>query len=49
MIGAGGSWTSAELDGAFAEDERRERLVSALLTGPTRSYAGMNERCPAPP
>ncbi|AKZ57609.1 hypothetical protein SAM23877_4564 [Streptomyces ambofaciens ATCC 23877] len=42
VIGAGGSWTSAELDGAFAApagDERRERLVSALLTGPMRSYA----------
>ncbi|ALO95592.1 hypothetical protein SHL15_4501 [Streptomyces hygroscopicus subsp. limoneus] len=42
VIGAGGAWTSGELDGAFAApagDSRRERLVSALLSGPMRSYA----------
>jgi hypothetical protein len=42
VIGAGGAWTSGELDEAFrapAGDSRRERLVSALLTGPMRSYA----------
>ncbi|MFJ6420462.1 hypothetical protein [Streptomyces hydrogenans] len=42
VIGAAGAWTSGELDDAFgapAGDERRERLVSALLTGPMRSYA----------
>ncbi|WP_329186488.1 hypothetical protein [Streptomyces sp. NBC_01428] len=42
VIGAGGAWTSGELDDAFgapAGDPRRERLVSALLTGPMRSYA----------
>ncbi|MEU6588917.1 hypothetical protein ABZ923_06730 [Streptomyces sp. NPDC046881] len=42
VIGAGGAWTSGELDDAFsapAGDQRRERLVSALLTGPMRSYA----------
>ncbi|MEU4983613.1 hypothetical protein [Streptomyces sp. NPDC021969] len=42
VIGSGGAWTSAELDAAFtapAGDERRERLVSALLSGPMRSYA----------
>ncbi|KUN85555.1 hypothetical protein AQJ66_13695 [Streptomyces bungoensis] len=42
VIGAGGAWTSSELDDAFdapAGDSRRERLVSALLTGPMRSYA----------
>ncbi|WP_431996961.1 hypothetical protein [Streptomyces fungicidicus] len=42
VIGAGGAWTAAELDEAFAApagDARRERLESALLTGPMRSYA----------
>ncbi len=42
VIGAGGAWTAAELDEAFtapAGDARRERLESALLTGPMRSYA----------
>ncbi|CAL9553350.1 hypothetical protein SUDANB15_04457 [Streptomyces sp. enrichment culture] len=42
VIGAGGAWTAAELDQAFAApagDPRRERLESALLTGPMRSYA----------
>jgi hypothetical protein len=42
VIGAGGAWTPAELDEAFAVpagDPRRERLESALLTGPMRSYA----------
>ncbi len=42
VIGAGGAWTAAELDEAFsapAGDPRRERLESALLTGPMRSYA----------
>ncbi|MEW1869245.1 hypothetical protein AB0420_14080 [Streptomyces caelestis] len=42
VIGAGGAWTAAELDEAFtapAGDTRRERLESALLTGPMRSYA----------
>ncbi|MGW5633287.1 hypothetical protein [Streptomyces sp. NPDC003832] len=42
VIGSGGSWTSAELDDAFAApagDARRERLVSALLSGPMQSYA----------
>ncbi|WP_063759483.1 hypothetical protein [Streptomyces sp. NRRL S-37] len=42
VIGAGGAWTAAELDEAFAApagDTRRERLESALLTGPMRSYA----------
>ncbi|MFI1563985.1 hypothetical protein ACH4ZX_13160 [Streptomyces sp. NPDC020490] len=42
VIGAGGAWTSGELDDAFtapAGDQRRERLVSALLSGPMRSYA----------
>jgi len=35
-------WTGAELDAAFAAppgDERRERLVSALISGPMKSYA----------
>ncbi|MEU0427279.1 hypothetical protein ABZ235_27395 [Streptomyces canus] len=35
-------WTAAELDAAFAApagDERRTRLVSALLSGPMKSYA----------
>ncbi|MEU5095771.1 hypothetical protein [Streptomyces sp. NPDC020996] len=42
VIGSGGAWTSGELDDAFtapAGDQRRERLVSALLSGPMRSYA----------
>ncbi|MFE0962235.1 hypothetical protein [Streptomyces fungicidicus] len=42
VIGAGGAWAAAELDAAFAApagDARRERLESALLTGPMRSYA----------
>ncbi|MGW7239269.1 hypothetical protein [Streptomyces sp. NPDC054804] len=42
VIGAGGAWTSGELDDAFtapAGDARRERLVSALLSGPMQSYA----------
>ncbi|MFJ4689798.1 hypothetical protein [Streptomyces sp. NPDC088766] len=42
VIGAGGTWTPGELDAAFtaqAGDERRERLVSALLSGPLQSYA----------
>ncbi|MBQ1090127.1 hypothetical protein KBY47_13480 [Streptomyces sp. B93] len=42
VIGAGGSWASGELDAAFAApagDDRRERLVAALLSGPMRSYA----------
>ncbi|GAA0632041.1 hypothetical protein GCM10009535_04600 [Streptomyces thermocarboxydovorans] len=42
VIGAGGSWTSGELDDAFAapaDDRRRERLVAGLLSGPMRSYA----------
>ncbi|MFD7700530.1 hypothetical protein [Streptomyces caelestis] len=42
VIGSGGAWTAAELDEAFtapAGDARRERLESALLTGPMRSYA----------
>ncbi|MFJ3665550.1 hypothetical protein ACIPSE_03740 [Streptomyces sp. NPDC090106] len=42
VIGSGGSWTSAELDDAFdapAGDSRRERLATALLTGPMRAYA----------
>ncbi|MEV7772738.1 hypothetical protein [Kitasatospora sp. NPDC086791] len=36
------AWTAAELDAAFAApagDERRGRLVSALLSGPMKSYA----------
>lgn len=36
------AWTSAELHAAFdapAGDERRARLVSALLSGPMKSYA----------
>ncbi|MFJ7053800.1 hypothetical protein ACIQU7_18990 [Streptomyces albidoflavus] len=35
-------WTGAELDAAFAApsgDDRRKRLVSALLSGPMKSYA----------
>ncbi|MEU8651017.1 hypothetical protein [Streptomyces sp. NPDC048737] len=42
VIGSGGTWTPGELDAAFtaqAGDERRERLVSALLSGPMQSYA----------
>lgn len=42
VIGTGGSWTSVELDEAFAApagDPDRERLESTLLTGPLRSYA----------
>lgn len=42
VIGASGAWTAAELDAALAApagDARRERLESALLTGPMRSYA----------
>ncbi|MFJ9700578.1 PglY protein [Streptomyces fradiae] len=40
--GSGTSWTAAELDRAFsapAGDPVRDRLVSALLTGPMASYA----------
>lgn len=40
-VSAGG-WTGAELDAAFAApagDEGRKRLVSALLSGPMKSYA----------
>ncbi|MFF0047825.1 hypothetical protein [Streptomyces sp. NPDC005498] len=36
------AWTSAELDAAFAApdgDDRRKRLVSALVSGPMKSYA----------
>ncbi|MFW6695732.1 hypothetical protein [Streptomyces sp. MAR4 CNX-425] len=36
------SWTGADLTAAFkapAGDERRERLVSALISGPMKSYA----------
>ncbi|MER7321721.1 PglY protein [Streptomyces albidoflavus] len=36
-----GGWSTAELDGAFAAppgSEERERLVSALLTGPMAAY-----------
>ncbi|MET8828860.1 hypothetical protein ABZX40_23665 [Streptomyces sp. NPDC004610] len=42
VIGSGGAWTSGELDDAFrapAGDARRERLVSALLSGPMQAYA----------
>ncbi|WP_329062112.1 PglY protein [Streptomyces sp. NBC_01429] len=43
VIGSvGGSWTAAELDRAFAAqagDAQRDRLVSALLSGPMASYA----------
>ncbi|MFG2270677.1 PglY protein [Streptomyces chartreusis] len=40
--GSGSSWTAGELDRAFAApagDASRDRLVSALLTGPMASYA----------
>ncbi|MGW6057544.1 PglY protein [Streptomyces sp. NPDC055189] len=40
--GAGTGWTAGELDRAFAApagDALRDRLVSALLTGPMSSYA----------
>ncbi|MGW2558679.1 PglY protein [Streptomyces sp. NPDC001514] len=40
--GSGGAWASDELDRAFAApagDAQRDRLVSALLTGPMSSYA----------
>ncbi|KOG25166.1 MULTISPECIES: PglY protein [Streptomyces] len=40
--GSGVAWTSGDLDAAFAApagDARRDRLVSALLTGPMSSYA----------
>lgn len=42
VIGAGGSWSPAELDRAFAApagDAQRDQLVSSLLTGPMASYA----------
>ncbi|MGW8359294.1 PglY protein [Streptomyces wedmorensis] len=40
--GSGVAWTPGDLDAAFAApagDARRDRLVSALLTGPMSSYA----------
>jgi len=40
--GKSGAWTSDELDAAFttqAGDQRRDKLVSALLSGPMAAYA----------
>ncbi|KAF4405370.1 hypothetical protein [Streptomyces lycii] len=41
-VASGAEWTPAELDAAFAApagDERRDRLVSALVSGPMKAYA----------